>query len=141
MNKSVIGKEYPHVTYELTREMILKYSRVVEDPNPYFNDEEADVLYAPHTLIGAYTLLLAPHIMMDEELDMDVSKSVIHTHQMHEYKRQAVAGDVLTIRGRIADIKSFEDHETITFEGDIIDQDGNQVVVARSTLKIGGGAH
>jgi acyl dehydratase len=137
MNKNAIGKEYPHVTYELTKKMILKYSEVVEDPNPYFNDEEAEVLYAPHTLIGAYTLLLVPHIVADEELDMDVSKRVIHTHQIYEWKRPARAGDVLTIRGKIADIQSKGGYETITFEGDIIDQDGEQVVVARSTLKIG----
>jgi acyl dehydratase len=137
VNKDAIGKEYPHVTYELTREMILAYARLVEDPNPYFNDKDAEILYAPHTLVGAYTLLLAPQIMADKELDMDVSKSVIHVQQLYEWKRGARAGDVLTIRGRIADIQTEGEHEFITFEGDIIDKEGEQVVIARSTLMIG----
>ena len=137
MNKSLVGKEYPHVTYELTREMILSYARVVEDPNHFFNDAEAEVLYAPHTLVSAYTLLLVPHIVNDEELGLDLGKAIIHVEQMNEWKRAVKAGDILTIRGRIAEIREEDGHEFITFEGDIADEAGNPVVIARSTLRVG----
>jgi len=137
VNREAIGKEYPYVTYELTREMILAYAEVVGDPNPYFSDPEAAVLYAPHTLVGAYTLLLVPYIVGDQELDLDVSKPIVHIHQVYEWKRSAKAGDVLTVRGRIVDIREEGGHEFITFEGDIVDGEGNPVVVARSTLRVG----
>ncbi|MBN2028527.1 MAG: MaoC family dehydratase N-terminal domain-containing protein [Actinobacteria bacterium] len=137
MNKAVVGKEYPHVTYELTREMVLAYARAVEDDNPFFNDEDAEVLYAPHTLVVAYTLLLVPHIISDKELDLDLGKPIIHVGQVNKWKRAVKAGDVLTIRGRIAEIRKEEGHEFITFEGDIADEDGESVVLARSTLRVG----
>lgn len=137
MNKSVVGKEYPHVSYEITKEMIVKYAEVVEDPSPYFSDAGAEILYAPHTMVGAYTLLLVPYIVTDKELDLDITKPIVHVHQMYAWKRSARAGDVLTIRGRIAEIFSRNESEYITFEGDIIDQEGRHVVVARSTLKVG----
>jgi acyl dehydratase len=137
VNKSVVGKEYPHVTYELTREMVLAYAKVVEDPNPYFNDADAEVLYAPHTLVGAYTLLLVPYIVSDEELGLDPGKAIVHVEQVYEWKRAVRAGDVLTIRGRIADIHGEGKYEFITFEGDIADEEGRPVVAARSTLRVG----
>ena len=137
MNRNAIGREYPWVTYEVTREMILAYSGAVEDRSPYFNDENAEVLYAPHTLVGAYTLLLMPHIVSDRELGLDVTKRILHVHQVYEWKRVVKSGDVLTIRGRIADIFSKGDHEFLVFEGDIVDARGNQVVVAQSTLMVG----
>lgn len=137
MNSRAIGKKYPPVSYEVTREMILAYSRAVDETNPYFADEEAEVLYAPHTLIGAYTLLLMPHIVADKELDLDTTKRILHVHQEYEWKRTAVAGDLLTIRGRIADIHARDEHEFVVFEGDIVDARGEQVVVARSTLMVG----
>jgi len=137
LNKSVVGREYPHITYELTREMVLSYARVVEDPNPFFNDADAEVLYAPHTLVSAYTLLLVPHIVSDEELGLDLRKAIVHVEQMNEWKRAVKAGDVLTIRGRIAEIREEGGHEYITFEGDIADEEGNPVVIARSTLRVG----
>jgi len=137
VNKAVVGKEYPHVTYELTREMVLAYARVVEDANPFFNDEDAEVLYAPHTLVGAYTLLLVPHIVSDEELGLDPGKAIIHVEQVYEWKRPVKAGDILTIRGRIAEIREEGKYEYITFVGDIADEEGRPVVLARSTLRVG----
>lgn len=137
MNRACIGKEYPHVTYRLTREMVLAYAEVVEDRNPCFNDAEAEVLYAPHTLVGAYTLLLVPHIVADEELGLDLSKAIVHVAQAYEWRRAVKAGDVLTIRGRIADIRREGRHEYIVFEGDIADENGEPVVLARSTLRVG----
>ncbi len=117
--------------------MFLSYARVVEDPNPFFNAADAEVLYAPHTLVSAYTLLLVPYIASDRELDLDLSKAIVHVEQMNEWKRAVRAGDVLTIRGRIAEIREEGGHEFITFEGDIADEEGNPVVVARSTLRVG----
>jgi acyl dehydratase len=137
VNKSVVGKEYPHVNYELTREMVLAYAKVVEDPNPFFNDADAEVLYAPHTLVGAYTLLLVPHIVSDKELGLDLGKAIVHVGQVYEWKRAVKAGDVLTIRGRIVEIREEGGHEFITFEGDIADEKGEPVVIARSTLRVG----
>ena len=137
MKSNAIGKEYPPVSYEVTREMILAYSHAVDETSPYFADEEAEVLYAPHTLVGAYTLLLMPHVVADKELGLDTTKRILHVHQEYEWKRTAVAGDVLTIRGRIADINSRDERKFIVFEGDIVDARGEQVVVARSTLMVG----
>jgi acyl dehydratase len=137
VNKSAVGKEYPHVTYELTRDMVLAYSGVVEDPNPFFNEANAEILYASHTLVGAYTLLLVPHIISDEELGLDLSKAIVHVEQVYEWKRAVKAGDILTIRGKIAEIREEEGREFITFEGDIVDEEGRQVVIAMSTLRVG----
>lgn len=139
LNRELEGKEYPGVTYEVSREKIREFAQAVGETNPIYHDPEAAKAaghpeqVAPLTFPTVLHLRSGPQVVMDPELGLDYSL-VVHGTQEFEYRRSIVAGDVLTATPRIADIIAKGSHEFLTIETTMTDAGGEVVCVARATL-------
>lgn len=139
MNQELTGKEYPSVTYEVGREKIREFATAVGETDPIYHDPEAarqagyPEQVAPLTFPTVVHVKSGPAVVMDQELGLNYAL-VVHGSQEFEYRRPIVAGDVLTVTPRIAEITAKGPHEFLTIETTIADDSGEEVGVARATL-------
>lgn len=139
LDRALVGKEYPGLTYEVGREKIREFAQAVGETNPIYHDPEAAKAaghpeqVAPLTFPTVLHLRSGPQVVMDPELGLDYSL-VVHGTQEFEYRRPIVAGDVLTATPRIADITSKGSHEFLTIENTMTAPGGEVVCIARATL-------
>jgi acyl dehydratase len=139
LNKDLVGKEYPGVTYEVGREKIREFAAAVgESAGVYLDPEAARAAghpeqVAPLTFPTVLHLKSGPQVIMDPELGLNYAL-VVHGSQEFEYRRPIVAGDVLTATPRIAEITAKGPHEFLTIETTMTDAGGEVVCIARATL-------
>jgi acyl dehydratase len=139
LNRDLIGKSYPPVTYEVGREKIREFAAAVgETSDVYLNLEAAkDAGYqeqlAPPTFATVLHIKSGPAVLADPQLGLDYGR-VVHGEQEFEYRRPILAGDVLTATPRIADISARGPHEYLRIETTVTDDAGDVVVIARATL-------
>ncbi len=139
LNRDLIGKSYPPVTYEVGREKIREFAAAVgETSDVYLNlDAAKDAGYqeqlAPPTFATVLHIKSGPAVLADADLGLDYGR-VVHGEQEFEYRRPILAGDVLTATPRIADISARGPHEYLRIETTVTDDSGDVVVIARATL-------
>lgn len=139
LNKDLVGKTYPSITYEVGREKIREFATAVGETSPIYHDPEAakQAGYAeqpaPPTFATLLHLQSGPAVLSDPDLRLDYSR-VVHGEQEFEYRRPILAGDVLTATPRIADISSRGPLEFLLIETTITDETGAVVAIARATL-------
>ena len=101
MNRNLIGKEYPFITYEVGREKIREYARATLAKNPlYFDPEFArrsryGTIAAPPTFAAVYCAQVLPMVFTDSELGMNVPR-VIHGEQEFRFRANFAVGRALT---------------------------------------------
>jgi acyl dehydratase len=139
LNRDLVGKTYPSVTYEVGREKIREFATAVGESSPIYHDREAakEAGYpeqpAPPTFATVLHLQSGPAVLSDPDLRLDYSR-VVHGEQEFEYRRPILAGDTLTATPRIAEIYARGPLEFLQIETSVTDEAGGLVAIARATL-------
>jgi acyl dehydratase len=139
LNRDLVGKSYPSITYEVGREKIREFATAVGETASMYHHPEAakEAGYpeqvAPPTFATVLHIRSGPAVLSDPDLRLDYSR-VVHGEQEFEFGRPIMAGDVLTATPRIADISSRGPLEFLRIDTTITDEAGEVVVVARATL-------
>lgn len=108
--RSLIGKAYAPFTVAVTAERIRGYADAIGDPNPIRRDSSAartagyrDVV-APPTFGFTITLLANQSDLALADVGFTMNEA-LHGEQAFEYGSPICAGDLLTGRQRIADLR------------------------------------
>ena len=78
-------------------------------------------------------------MLAEHDAGIDFSR-VVHGEQRFRYSRPIVAGDVLTATLAVTGVKTLGGNAMVTAESTIVDAQGEEVVVATSTLVVRGDA-
>lgn len=137
--QSLIGHEDPPHSFEIEKGHIRRFADAIGDPNPLYLDEEFarlqgyPSLIAPPTFPTAFRPVPAPawYVALDK-------RKLLHGQQEYTYQRPLVAGDVITVNARIADVYTKAGSGgALTFivqERTGTDASGNQVYTDRMVL-------
>jgi hypothetical protein len=87
----------------------------------------------PPTFPTAAEFMVLPTIVADPVLALDYTR-VVHGSQEYLYGRPLVEGERLTIRSRIASVRVRGSTGILTIEMELVDDAGETVVTARSTM-------
>jgi len=128
-----VGKEWPATTYEVGREKIGEYARVLGIGNPVHFDREAaraagyrDVVAPPMFCVVYSAPALAP-AMFDPEVGMNFA-AMVHGGQEFEWGEPACSGDEITTGARCLEIYEKDGKGFYVFESESVNQDGQQTV-------------
>lgn len=123
LNPSLVGKEYPTITFPMDEDHVREFAGAVGD----------DVSHVPPTFVSAPEFEALSRIAGDPDLGLDFTR-VVHGEQEFEWRRPLEVGEVLTVRPRIADIRAKAGHEFLVVESEMRDRQGEVVVLARLTV-------
>lgn len=146
INRDYLGRTFPPTEpYEISRVKIREFADAIGDPDPLYRDREAakaaghpDVV-APPTFPIVISMQGTGQVVADPDLGVDYAM-VVHGEQRFEYARPLYAGDVVTCRTTIADIRTAGRNELLTTRSDIATVEGEHVCTAISTIVVRGGA-
>lgn len=140
------GRSYPDTEpYLVGREKVREFARAVGSRDPLSLDLDAardaghpDVVAPPTFAVVVQERTLA-QLLADDSAGVDFSR-VVHGEQRFRYSRAIVAGDLLTARMTVTDVKTLGGNAMVTAESVVRDAGGAHVVTATSTLVIRGDA-
>ncbi len=140
MNHDYVGREFrPAGSYEVSRVKIAEFADAIGDPNPVYRDDAAaraagyPGVIAPPTFAVVISNAAALPVLAEPDLDLNYAM-VVHREQRFEYTRQIVAGDVLTARVTITDIRQLGPAGLITARTEIFAAGGEHVCTASTVL-------
>ncbi|MFQ6607144.1 MAG: MaoC family dehydratase N-terminal domain-containing protein [Fidelibacterota bacterium] len=113
MNREVIGKTYPPVSYEVCREKIREYARATLQKNPlYTNPEFARSssygnIVAPPMFAAVYCGEIFNQVFFDKELGIHLPH-IVHGEQEFVFVEVVRSGDVITSVAQVVDVFSRE---------------------------------
>ena len=142
LDRSLVGRKSEPVVHEVEKGEIRRFAEALGDPNPIYVDEAAargagyPALVAPPT----YAAVLAGNERFRQTLDLG-SRALLHVDQQLEYVRPILAGDVLTVTSRVADVQerpagAGPPMDILVLEDEARDPQGALVFRTRSTLVI-----
>ncbi|MFD1722036.1 FAS1-like dehydratase domain-containing protein [Amnibacterium endophyticum] len=142
----LLGREYPDTEpYLVGREKVREFARAVGSTDPLSLDVEAaraaghpDVV-APPTFAVVVQDLTLRQLLSDATAGVDFAK-VVHGDQRFVASRPIVAGDLLTARMTISDVKTLGGNAMVTSRTVVRDERDEEVVTAISTLVVRGDA-
>jgi acyl dehydratase len=127
------GKEWPATRYEIGKEKIAEYARVIGIENPVHFDREAaraagfrDVVAPPMFCVVYCAPALGP-AMFDDEVGMNFA-AMVHGAQEFEWDEPACSGDEVTTTAKCLEIFEKDGKGFYVFETNSVNQDGRQVV-------------
>ena len=123
MNAALEGKVYPDTTFTVDEERVDLFRAAV--------GEAGEIV--PLTFATAAEFAVFPLIAGDAELGLDFTR-VVHVEQEYEWRRPFRMGEVLTVRSRIASIRQKAGNGFLTIHTELLDGDGELVVLARATM-------
>ena len=146
INTDYVGRTFePSEPYEVSRVKIAEFADAIGDPNPLYRDRAAaqaagypDVI-APPTFAIVISMGSTARAVADPGLGLNYAM-VVHGEQRFEYSRPIVAGDVVTARSTITDIRDAGRNVLLTAQTEIRAADGEHVCTAHNTLVERGGA-
>jgi acyl dehydratase len=128
-----VGKEFPTTTYEVGKEKIGEYARVLGIENPVHFDREAaraagyrDVV-APPMFCVVYASPAVGPAMFDPEVDMNFA-TMVHGSQVFEWGEPACSGDEISTTAKVLEIFEKDGKGFYVFETNSVNQDGDRVV-------------
>ena len=128
-----IGKEWPATTYEVGKEKIGEYARVVGLDNPVHSDREAaraagyrDVVAPPMFCVVYSAPALGP-AMFDDEVGMNFA-TMVHGGQEFEWGEVVCSGDEITTTPKCLSIEEKMGNGFYVFESTSVNQGGEQVL-------------
>ena len=130
-----IGKEWPATTYEVGREKIGEYARVVGLDNPVHFDRAAAVaagfrdVVAPPMFAVVYSGSAMGPVMFDPEVGMNFA-AMVHGGQVFEWGEPVCSGDEIVTTPRCLEIYEKDGKGFYVFESVSVNQSGEQVVRA-----------
>jgi acyl dehydratase len=138
-----IGKEWPASKYEVGKEKIGEYARVLGIENPVHFDREAaraagfrDVV-APPMFAVVYSSPAVGPAMFDPEVGMNFA-AMVHGGQEFEWGEPACSGDEITTTAKCLDISEKDGKGFYIFETNAVNQNGDQVVKGTWTCIVRG---
>jgi acyl dehydratase len=133
-----IGKEWPTTTYEVGKEKIGEYARVIGIDNPVHFDRTAareagfrDVVAPPMFCVVYSAPALAP-AMFDDEVAMNFA-AMVHGGQEFAWEEPACSGDEIATTAKCLEIFEKDGKGFYVFETNSVNQNGDQVVKATWT--------
>jgi acyl dehydratase len=140
LNRAFIGREYSFDTpFEVGRELIRHFALAIGDNNPIYHDVLAAQaaghrdLVAPPTFLTTLGFRRDASPILEPDLGLDYSL-VVHGEQKFVLHRPVYAGDVLTGRTTVADIRDIGRNEAMVLETAVISADGEQVATTTMTM-------
>lgn len=141
INRSFRGHEYrAPEPYEVTRGKIREFADALGDPNPAYRSPEAaralghpDVIAPPTFPIVITGIGDGGSPVFLPEFGMQYER-VLHGEQRFSHRRPVVAGDLLSLSGRIAEIRDAGPHELVRAEVELRDAAGELVCTATNVL-------
>jgi acyl dehydratase len=128
-----IGKSYPPFSYEVGKEKIAEYARVIGAENPVHFDREAardagfrDVVAPPMFAVVYSAPAMAPGLF-DPEVGIDFAR-MVHGGQEFVWGEPVVSGDVITTTAEVADVTERDGRGFYVFESVSLNQDDQEVV-------------
>jgi acyl dehydratase len=128
-----VGKEWPATTYEVGKEKIGEYARVLGIENPVHFDREAaqaagyrDVVAPPMFCVVYSAPALGP-AMFDPEVAMNFA-AMVHGGQEFVWSEPACVGDEITTQAKCLQIYEKDGKGFYVFETVSTNQDGAEVV-------------
>jgi acyl dehydratase len=141
LNRDWIGRKAPvGAPVEITRNDIRRFAAAIGDANPLYTDVEAakaagysDVIAPPTFLISASTGGGDGGFIREPGLGLNFAM-VVHGEETFEFTRPVVAGDVLTLEQRIADIPAKGSNELMTLVTEVTSATGEHVATVTNTI-------
>jgi acyl dehydratase len=128
-----VGKEFPTTTYEVGKEKIGEYARVLGIENPVHFDREAaraagyrDVV-APPMFCVVYASPAVGPAMFDPEVEMNFA-AMVHGGQEFVWDEPACSGDEISTTAKVLEIYEKDGKGFYIFETNSVNQNGDQVV-------------
>ena len=126
-NLEMIGFEYPTSDpLQVTVADIQNFCAAIGDKVPDFGKQVS----APPTFVISLVMQAMTYAMNDPKLNLNYSR-VVHADQKFEHLRPIVAGDILTVRLTVADIKNRMGSDFVTFIARV--SDAKEKLVSTST--------
>jgi N-terminal half of MaoC dehydratase len=122
VNAASEGKVYPAVEVEVD-------ARRLKDFRAVFDQAEG----VPPTFVTTIEYLAFAQVVDDDELGLDFAR-VLHGAQEFVHHRPVREGETVTATIRIDSIRAIGDNGFIVVVTDIVDEDGDLVCVAKSTM-------
>jgi len=146
VNPELLGRAFPPTEpYLVGREKIREFARAVFADDPQHTDPDAaralgyaDVV-APPTFAMVVQDLTLQQLLAEPGSGIELSR-VLHAEQRFRYTRPIVAGDELTGRITITQLRDMRGSTMLTSETEVTDAAGAHVVTAVSVLLVGGDA-
>ncbi len=140
LNRAFIGREYSFdKPFEVGRELIRHFALAIGDANPIYHDIDAAKaaghrdLVAPPTFLTTLGFRRGGGPVGDPDLGLDYSL-VVHGEQKFVLHRPVYAGDALTGRTTVTDIRDVGRNEAMVTETAVIAADGEQVATVTMTM-------
>jgi acyl dehydratase len=140
LNRAFIGREYAFdPPFEVGRELVRHFASAIGDTNPISHDVSAAQaaghpdLVAPPTFLTTLGFRRSGGPIGDPELGLDYSL-VVHGEQKFVLHRPVYAGDVLTGRTTVLDIRDVGRNEAMVFQTEVTAADGEHVATTTMTM-------
>ncbi len=131
IDSSFAGTPLKDYTTTVTWRAAMNYAAAVNDANPvYFDDDGGKTVIAPPMFAVALTWPISERIreyIDDKNFPVDIIKTQVHYTEHLAFHRPMRAGDMLTIKGRIAAIMSHRAGTVVVIRFNAIDQYGQAV--------------
>ncbi len=126
LNPALEGRAYPPVRFVVESERVRRFAEAVGSAGA---DDGVPPTFATAPEIEAGLA----RVVADPELGLDFTR-VVHGEQEYEWRRPFRVGETLEVRSRIESIRTKGGHGFLTIRTEMLDEDGETVVLARSTL-------
>jgi len=143
LNKNLIGKEYPAITFKVKKEILVAFSRSTGQVDPIYFDERTAKENGYPTIIAPPTFLTVIAMQQEnpyeylEKINVSLD-SVLHAGQDYRYFYPIFAEDVIEMKYRIDDVFQKKNGEItfLVFQSKYKNQDGLKIAESVSTLAI-----
>ncbi len=122
MDPRAEGTIYPEVSFTVEPQRVAAFREVF--------GQAAGV---PPTFVTAAEFTVLPTIVKDPVLALDYTR-VVHGSQEYVFERPLIEGERLAIRSRLASVRVRGSTGLLTIEMELVDDAGETVVTARSTM-------
>jgi acyl dehydratase len=133
LKTDAVGKQWPASTYQVGREKIREYARVLGLESPVHFEREAALaagfrdVVAPPMFCVVYSAPAMGPAILDPAVGMNLA-AMLHGSQEFEWGEPVCSGDEVTTTPRCAEIYEKDGKGFYVFESTSVNQDGDQVV-------------
>jgi acyl dehydratase len=133
VNAKLVGRTYPELTFQVTREGMLAYARATKEEHPVLAGDESGVaspMFAVRWLLdGFMQILFDPELTGQAELGR-----MVHAGQDNRFLAPVAPGDTITTQGRVLSLDDKGSGEILTLGFASRNQKGVQVVDAKAAF-------